>query len=175
MEKKGLIQIYTGDGKGKTTASIGQAIRAKGHKFKVCFVYFFKNLKDFHYGEVEVLKGLGIEIVSLVPRHPHFYKNIPPEGLREECLKALESIKEIFEKNYDMIILDEILIALRDRFLKEEEILQLLEKKPESLEIILTGRGATRKIIERAALVTEMKKIKHPFHRGVKERRGIEY
>ena len=175
MEEKGLIQIYTGDGKGKTTASIGQAIRARGHKFKVCFVYFFKNLKDFPYGEVELLKGLGIEIVNFVPRHPHFYKNIPPEGVREECLKALESLEEIFQKNYDMVILDEILIALRDGFLKEEEILQLLEKKPESLEIILTGRGATKKIIERADLVTEMKEIKHPFHQGVKKRRGIEY
>ncbi|NIM02553.1 hypothetical protein GTN66_00130 [bacterium] len=175
MEEKRLIQIYTGDGKGKTTAGIGQAIRARGHKFKVCFVYFFKNLQDFPYGEVEILKGLGIETINFVPRHPHFYKNIPPQGVREECLKALESVKEIFEKNYDMVILDEILIALRDQFLKEEEILELLEKKPGSLELILTGRGATKKIIERADLVTEMKKIKHPFHRGVKERRGIEY
>ena len=99
-------------------------------------------------------------------------------GLRgppKKCLKAIESVKKIFQKNYDMVILDEILIALRDGFLKEEEILQLLEKKPESLEIILTGRGATKKIIERADLVTEMKEIKHPFHRGVKERKGIEY
>lgn len=175
MKEKGLIQIYTGDGKGKTTASIGQAIRARGHKFKVCFVYFFKNLKDFPYGEMEILKGLGIETVNFVPQHPHFHKNIRLQGIREECLKALESVKEIFEKNYDMVILDEILIALRDGFLKEEEILELLENKPGSLELILTGRGATRKIIERADLVTEMKKIKHPFHRGVKERRGIEY
>ncbi len=175
MEEKGLIQVYTGDGKGKTTASIGQAIRAKGHKFKVCFVYFFKNPKDFPYGEVELLKGLGIEVVSFVPHHPHFYKNITAEQIREECLKAIESIKEIFQKGYDMLILDEILITIRDGFLKEEEILDLLEKKPESLEIILTGRGATKKVIERADLVTEMKKIKHPFNRGVKGRKGIEY
>ncbi len=175
MEEKGLIQIYTGDGKGKTTASIGQAIRARGHKFKVCFVYFFKNLRDFPYGEVEVMKGLGIETANFVPQHPHFYKNIAPEGTREKCLQALESIKEIFEKDYNMVILDEILIAVRDSFLNEEEILELLEKKPQALEIILTGRGATRKIIEKADLVTEMKKIKHPFHRGVKERKGIEY
>lgn len=175
MEEKGLIQIYTGDGKGKTTASIGQAIRAKGHKFKVCFVYFFKNPKDFPYGEVELLKGLGIEVVNFVPQHPHFYKNIPPEQIREECLKAIESIKEIFQKGYDMLILDEILITIRDGFLKEEEILDLLEKKPESLEIILTGRGATKKVIERADLVTEMKKIKHPFNRGVKGKEGTEY
>jgi len=175
LEEKGLIQIYTGDGKGKTTASIGQAIRARGHKFKVCFVYFFKNLRDFPYGEVQIMKEVGIEIINFVPQHPHFYKNTAPEGTREKCLQALEAIEEIFEKNYDMVILDEILIALRDRFLKGEEILQLLEKKPQSLEIILTGRGATRKIIEKADLVTEMKKIKHPFHRGVKERKGIEY
>ena len=175
MEKKGLIQVYTGDGKGKTTASIGQAIRAKGHKFKVCFVYFFKNLKDFPYSEVEVLKGLGIETVGFVPQHPHFYKNITPEQMREDCLKALEPIKEIFQKGYDMVIIDEIMIALQDGFLKEEEILELLGKKPDSLEIILTGRGATKKVIERADLVTEMKKIKHPFNRGLKGREGIEY
>jgi len=175
LEKKGLIQVYTGDGKGKTTASVGQAIRAKGHKFEVCFIYFFKNLKDFPYGEVEVLKGLGIETISFVPHHPHFYKNIKAEQIREECLKALQSIKEIFQKRYNMIILDEILIALADGFLKEREILDLLENKPESLEIILTGRGATKKIIEKANLVTEMRKIKHPFNRGVKGREGIEY
>jgi len=175
LKKKGLIQVYTGDGKGKTTASIGQAIRAKGHKFKVCFVYFFKNLKDFPYGEVEVLKGLGIETIGFVPHHPHFHKNIRAERVREDCLKALESVKEIFLKGYDMVILDEILIALRDGFLKEREILELLEKKPESLDIILTGRGVTRKIIEIADLVTEMKKIKHPFNRGIKGREGIEY
>jgi len=175
VEKKGLIQVYTGDGKGKTTASIGQAIRAKGHKFKVCFVYFFKNLKDFRYGEVEILKELGVETIAFVPYHPHFYKNITTQRMREDCLKSLESIKKIFLKGYDMVILDEILIALQDGFLKEEEILELLEKKPESLEIILTGRGATKKIIEKADLVTEMKKIKHPFNRGVKGKEGIEY
>jgi len=175
LEKKGLIQVYTGDGKGKTTASIGQAIRAKGHKLKVCFVYFFKDLKAFPYGEMEVLKGLGIDTTGFVPHHPHFDKKISAKMIREECLAALEAIKEIFQKNYDMLILDEMLIALRDGFLKEGEILDLLAKKPESLEIILTGRGATKKIIETADLVTEMKRIKHPLNRGVKGKEGIEY
>jgi cob(I)alamin adenosyltransferase len=175
LEKKGLIQVYTGDGKGKTTASIGQAIRAKGHNFKVCFVYFFKNFKDFRYGEIEVLKELGIETVNFIPHHPHFYKHITVERMREDCLKSLESIEEIFNKGYDLVILDEILIALQDGFLKEKEVLDLLERKPESLELILTGRGATRKIIKKADLVTEMKKIKHPFNQGMKQREGIEY
>jgi len=175
LKKKGLIQVYTGDGKGKTTASIGQAIRAKGHKFKVCFVYFFKNPKDFHYGEMKILKQLGIETFGFLPHHPDFYKDIKAREMRKECLTALDSVKGIFQKGYDMVILDEILVALRDGFLKDEEILDLLEKKPGSLEIILTGRGVTEKIIERADLVTEMKKIKHPFNRGVKGREGIEY
>jgi len=175
LEKKGFIQVYTGDGKGKTTASVGQAIRARGHNFKVCFVYFFKNPKAVPYGELKVLKGLGIETVGFVPHHPHFNKNIPAERIREECLEALEAVKEIFQKGYDMLILDEILIALRDGFLKEGEILELLATKPQSLEIVLTGRGATRKIIERADLVTEMKKIKHPFSRGIKGKEGIEH
>jgi len=175
LEEKRLIQVYTGDGKGKTTASIGQAIRAKGHKFRVCFVHLFKHSEDFPYGEVEVLKELGIETISLVPHHPHFHRNISPEQIREDCLKALESIKKLFHKGYDMLVLDEILVALRDKFLKEEEILELLNQKPGSLELILTGRGATKKIIEKADLVTEMRKIKHPFTRGIKERRGIDY
>jgi len=175
LKKKGLIQVYTGNGKGKTTASIGQAIRARGHNFRICFVSFFKNPKDFRYGELELLRRLKIETVNFVPRHPHFYKNIDRKKVREECLKSLKSIKEIFGKDYDMVVLDEILIALRDNFLKEEEVLKLLEDKPEHLEIILTGVKATKKIIEKADLVTEMKKIKHPFNQGIKEREGIEY
>jgi cob(I)alamin adenosyltransferase len=93
-----------------------------------------------------------------------------------ECSKGLEFIKELFQDpSWDMLVLDEINIAVRDGFLKEEEVLSLLEAKPEKLELVLTGRGVTEKIMEKADLVSEVKEVKHPYNRGIKGRQGIEY
>lgn len=174
--KRGLVQVYIGEGKGKTTASIGQAIRALGHNFKVCLVSFFKNPSDFEYGEVKILKDLGVKIYNFAPKHPHFYKDISFKEVRKECLKGLEFIKNIFKKQpFDMLILDEINIALRDGYLKQEEVMGLLHQKPEGLELILTGRGATKEVIARADLVSEIRKVRHPLERGIEKRKGIEY
>lgn len=177
MSKLGLIQVYTGDGKGKTTAAIGLASRALGHGLKVCYINFHKGEhKDEHYGEIKLLKQLGIDMYRFAEKHPHFYKNEPAEKIRQECLTALKFIEEILkQKKYALLILDEILISVRDKFISEEELLELLNKKPENLEIVLTGRSATEKIIEKADLVSEIKKIKHPFDIGMKRRKGIEY
>jgi cob(I)alamin adenosyltransferase len=173
--EKGLIEVYTGDGKGKTTSAIGLAIRAKSHNFNVCFIIFHKNPEKWEYGEIEILKKLNIDVFLFAKEHPHF-DNVTEEKLREECLKGIEFVKKIYkEKKYDIIILDEILISLRDGFLKEEEILDIMDKKPENVELVLTGRGATQKIIEKADLVSEIKKIKHPFDKGIKARKGIEF
>ncbi|MDI6822005.1 MAG: cob(I)yrinic acid a,c-diamide adenosyltransferase [Actinomycetota bacterium] len=172
--KRGLIQIYTGDGKGKTTAAIGQAMRALGHEFKVGMASFFKD-PDLDYGELKVLRNLRIDIFRFAPKHPHFC-DVDFKEVREDCLKALRFIQEIFEgEEYDLLILDEINVALRDGFLTKEEIFTLLDKKPQHLELILTGRGATEALIAKADLATEMKKIKHPFDRGIKGRKGIEF
>jgi cob(I)alamin adenosyltransferase len=172
--KRGLIQIYTGDGKGKTTAAVGQALRALGHEFKVGIVSFFK-YPDLDYGELKILRNLRMDIFHFAPKHPHFYE-MDFKDVREDCLKALPFIQEIFQRGeYDLLILDEINVALRDEFLTEDEILTLLDKKPQHLELILTGRGATEALIEKADLVTEMKKIKHPFEGGIKGRKGIEF
>ena len=176
MKEKGLIQVYTGDGKGKSTAAIGQAVRAAGHGFKVGFVSFFKDPEVFGYGEFESLQKLGIRTFLFARRHPHFYKKVSLDEVREECLKGIEFIKELFhDQSWDMLVLDEINIAVRDGFLKEEEILSLLEAKPERLELVLTGRGVTEKIIEKADLVSEIKEIKHPYEQGIGSREGIEY
>jgi len=176
MKRKGLIQVYTGEGKGKTTAAVGLACRARGYNLKVCYIYFHKEPDRFGYGELRSLKKLGVNIFGFAKRHPHFYKNITPANIRKECLEGIEFIKRIFEENkYDVLILDEILISLRDGFLKEEELLDVLNLKPEKLEVILTGRDATQKIIKRADLISEVKKIKHPFDYGIKGRKGIEY
>ena len=174
--KKGLIQVYTGDGKGKTTASIGLAIRAKGQGFRVCIIYFHKEPKRWRYGEYRIFKKFGIDTFGFAKKHPHFYKNVKKKELRKECLKALEFVKKIFEKaKYDLLILDEILISLREGYLKEEEVLEIMDLKPKNLELILTGGFLTKNITDKADYVTEMKKIKHPFDKGITGRRGIEY
>jgi len=173
--EKGLIEVYTGDGKGKTTAVIGLACRAIGHNLKVCYIYFHKNPERWGYGEFKILEKIGIDVFGFAKEHPYFDK-VEKEKLREECLKGIKFIKKIYkEKKYDVIICDEILISLRDGFLKEEEIIKIMEEKPENVELVLTGRIATEKIIEKADLVSEIKKIKHPYDKGIKSREGIEY
>ena len=176
MKERGFIQVYTGDGKGKSTAAIGQAVRATGHGFKVGFVSFFKDPEVFGYGEYESLQKLGIRTFLFARRHPHFYKDLSFDEVRRECLRGLEFIKGLFaDETWDMLVLDEINITLRDGFLEEEEVLSLLELKPQNLELILTGRGATEGIIEKADLVSEVKKLKHPYEQGIRHREGIEY
>ncbi len=176
QKKKGLIQVYTGDGKGKTTASVGQAVRAAGHKWKVCFVYLFKNPDDYGYGELEALESLGVRVFGFAQKHPHFYKDISPDEMRRQCLEGVDFIRNLFKEGAcALLIIDEMNIAVRDKFLQEEELLTLLEEKPPELEIILTGRGATERVIEKADLVTSMTKIKHHFDQGIKSREGIEY
>ena len=174
--KQGLIQIYTGDGKGKTTSALGLAMRARGHGLKVCYIYFHKEPRKWEYGEHKILKKIGVKVFGFAKEHPYFFKKINPEKVREACLKGLGFVKGIFKSNnYDILILDEILISLRDGFLKEEEILEIFNDKPRNLELVLTGRGATDKIIENSDLVSEIKKIKHPYDKSTKRRKGIEY
>jgi cob(I)alamin adenosyltransferase len=176
MKEKGLIQVYTGAGKGKSTAAIGQAVRAAGHGFKVGLVSFFKDPEAFGYGEHKSLEKLGVRTFLFAKKHPYFYKELNPDDVGQECSEGLEFIKELFQDpSWDMLVLDEINIAIHDDFLKEEEVLSLLEAKPEKLELVLTGRGATKKIIEKADLVSEVKEVKHPYRKGIKSREGIEY
>ncbi len=174
--KSGLIQILSGDGKGKTTAAVGVAVRARGHNLRVCYIYFHKDPEKWEYGEFKILKELEVDVFGFARKHPHFCKDVVPEDIRRECLKGFEFIKKLYQENkYDILILDEINISLRDGFLKEEEVLDILNSKPENLELILTGRGASKRIIEKADLVSEVKNIKHPYDSGVEEREGIEY
>ncbi len=176
MKEKGLIQVYTGAGKGKSTAAIGQAVRAAGHGFKVGFVSFFKDPDVFGYGEYKSLEKLGVKTFLFARKHPHFYRELNLEDVRLECRRGLESIKELLQDpSWDMLVLDEINIAVRDGFLKEEDVLSLLKAKPGKLELVLTGRGATEKIMEKADLVSEVREVKHPYNQGIKSRKGIEY
>lgn len=170
-----MIQVYTGNGKGKTTAAVGLAIRAIGHKLNVCIIQFFKD-KNF-YGEQRILSKLKkIKLYSFAPKHPYCYKNAETEKIRTDCKKALNLIKKILkEKKYDLLILDELNVAVRDKFIDVDKIAGLLKNKPEKPEIIITGRGAHKKILKYADLITDMRLVKHPYYKDVKARKGIEY
>jgi len=176
MVKRGLIQVYTGDGKGKTTAALGLAIRARGHGFRVAYIYFHKDPKRWGYGEHKILKRIGVDIFGFAGRHPRFDKKLDLNKVRKECLDGLKFIESLYSKNkYDIIILDEINISARDGFLKKEELLNILNSKPRGLELVLTGRGAKKEVIERADLVSKIEKIKHPYDSGMRRRIGMEY
>ncbi len=175
MKQQGLVQVYTGDGKGKSTAAIGQLIRCAGHGYKVGIVCFFKDPQSFGDGEFDSLQKLGIDAFFFARKHPHFYKEVSRGEVRGECLKGMKFIKGLFaDGTWDMLVLDELNIALRDGFLKEEEVLGLVDEKPWRLELVLTGRGAPGRLIAKADLVTEVKNVKHPYDQGVFEREGIE-
>ncbi len=175
-KKKGLIQVYTGDGKGKTTSAVGLAVRALGQGLKVGYIYFHKEPEKWGYGEHESLKKLGISVFCFAKKHPHFNKDIKNEEICKECLDGLEFIKKLYRENrYDLLILDEIIISLADGFLKEAEVLEILELKPENLELVLTGRGFPESLIEKVDLISEIKNIKHPYDKGINKRKGIEY
>ena len=176
MKRKGLIQIYTGDGKGKTTAALGLAIRAHSHGLRVCYIYFHKNPEKWGYSEHVALEKVGIDVFGFAKRHPFCDKGTSTEDIRKDCLKGLDFIKKMYtRKKYDLLILDEINISLRDGFLKTEEVVPILMEKPENLELVLTGRGAPQKLIRLADLVSRVQKVKHPYDKGIKGREGIEY
>ncbi|OGS43838.1 MAG: hypothetical protein A2539_06205 [Elusimicrobia bacterium RIFOXYD2_FULL_34_15] len=170
-----MIEIYTGNGKGKTTCAVGLVIRALGHGMKVCLVQFFKD--KAYYGEQNILKKQkNLKMYSFTPKHPCFYKNVKQEFVKSECEKAVELIEKIFkEKSYNLLVLDEFNIALCGKFIDIKKIISLLEKRPKSMEVVITGRNAPKGLIKIADLVSEIKEIKHPYRKGVKCRKGIEY
>ncbi|MFH1394559.1 MAG: cob(I)yrinic acid a,c-diamide adenosyltransferase [Candidatus Omnitrophota bacterium] len=176
MKRKGLIEVYTGEGKGKTTSAIGLACRARGHGQKVCYISFHKPVHHAKSGELLVMKKIGVDLYSFAEKSLCFSKDIDPLEERKECLKGVRFIQELFKhKIYNVLILDEIIVSLRRGFLEEREILDLLDAKPEKMELVLTGRGCPENIIKKADLVSEVMKVKHPYDKGIEKRKGIEY
>jgi cob(I)alamin adenosyltransferase len=168
---RGLIQIYTGEGKGKTTAALGQAMRASGHDMKILMIQFMKGEDS---GELEFARKYHPFKIVQVSQGNCFKKT--EEQLKKDSGETIDlALNEMLSLKYDMIILDEIFVALKLNALKPEQVLDLIQKKPEKLDLILTGRYAPPEIIERADLVTEMKMIKHPYNKGVSAKCGIEY
>lgn len=172
MSDIGMVHIYTGDGKGKTTAALGLALRAAGSGKKVFFAQFVKGM---HYSELESLKKHEKIVLQQFGRDCFIEKAPVMEDIIA-AQKGLEEVKLIMESgSYDMIILDEIFIALYYKLIKIEEVKEIIRSKTENMELILTGRNAPEEFYEIADLITEMKKVKHYFDKGIEARPGIEY
>jgi len=171
---QGMIQVYTGDGKGKTTAAVGLACRAVGHGYKVLIIQFMKG--KFEYGELETARRLApLMTIRPMGRGCRVSRERPdPEDVKCCHEAMLYAQRAIASGEYDIVVLDEINVAVDLELLKKEEVLKLLDERPSHLELILTGRQAAQEIIERADLVTEMKEVKHYYRKGVESRTGIE-
>jgi len=177
MNELGLVQVYTGTGKGKTTAAIGAGIRAVGQGLRVYMIQFLKGGENFPpYGEVRAL--------ALIPQFTleqygpsHFIKpGAISDGDHKIIKRGLERAEEVLASgDYDLVILDEINVVLHLGMATLQEVLDLLDRKATQTEVILTGRGAPEALLERADLVSRIEAVKHPFDKGIQARPGIEY
>lgn len=177
MGKDGLVIVYTGKGKGKTTAALGIALRAVGHNYKICMIQFIKG--SWHYGEMTSSKRLEPEF-ELIAIGKGFVgiidDNTPIEKHKKIAAEALRLSREkIRSENYDIVILDEINYAVNLGLVKLEDVLDIIKIRPPHVNLVLTGNYARDEIIDVADLVTEMKEIKHPFKSGVKAKKGIDF
>jgi cob(I)alamin adenosyltransferase len=170
----GLVEIFTGEGKGKTSAALGAIIRALGHGLRVYIVFFMKG--DFPYGEQKIL----CQLPNCTLERFGFQEFVDPANVKpeekEEARKALAAArKAMLSLKYDVVMLDEVNVAAAWKLIDVNDVTKLIHDKPENVELILTGRYADPKFIELADLVTDMVKIKHPFDKGIKSRKGFEY
>ena len=177
MSESGLIIVYTGNGKGKTTAALGIALRAVGYDKKICMIQFIKG--SWHYGEMSSSKRLEPEF-EMVAIGKGFVGIIDDKSPKEEHKRIADeaikiSINKIQSGNYDIIILDEVNYAINLGLVKLEDVLNLIKSKPSTLDLALTGNHAKDEIIEIADLVTEMKEVKHPYRQGKKAKKGIDF
>jgi len=177
MGKDGLVIVYTGKGKGKTTAALGMALRAVGHDRRICMIQFIKG--SWHYGEMTSSKLLEPQF-ELVAVGKGFVGILDDKSPREEHVKIAQeavqiSREKIQSKKYDIIILDEINYAVNLGLVEVNDVLDLIKIKPSTLHLVLTGNYARDEIINVADLVTEMKEVKHPFQVGIKAKKGIDY
>jgi len=173
IHEKGYIHVYTGPGKGKTTAALGLALRAMGAGFNVHMIQFMKGRR---YSELESIKNLSNFSISQYGRDEFVKKEKPEKIDIDLAQKGLAHAKEIIKsEKYDMIILDEINVAVDYNLIDLADVLNLIKEKPKNLELVLTGRYAHHEIVKNADYVTEMLEIKHPYRDGVEARKGIEH
>lgn len=170
---RGYVQVYTGNGKGKTTAALGIALRAAGHGLRVYIAQFCKKQTCGEHIALKKLKGF-ITIKQFGTGK--FIKGKPSAKDIKNAQKGfLESLTAIFSGKYDIVILDEMNDAVSIGLIDVERVAEAIDSKPDEIELIITGRNASKKIIQRADLVTDMREIRHYYKNGVKARKGIEY
>ena len=198
--EQGLVHVYTGTGKGKTTSSLGLALRAVGHNLTACMIQFMKsgdtgelfaiekyvpNIRIIQCGK-EALEEKQLKIFGFEDKEEKQHENkltedevyvfLPDEEEKEAARRGLELARRIVNSGeIDLVILDEINCVLDKKLIDIKEILDLIEKKPKHVELVLTGRGAPQELIEIADYVSEIKRIKHPYDKGILARKGIEY
>ena len=171
-----MIHCYTGNGKGKTTAALGLAFRAAGSQWNTCIIQFIKG--PWPTGELEAAKNFPQ--IDIIPAGKGFYKiqddNLPEEEHQQAAQEALETIKErIHSGKYSLIILDEVNVAVDMGLIQPEKIVGILQSAPKGIHFVLTGRNAPKIFTELADLVTSMKEIKHPFQKGEKAQKGLDF
>ncbi|MBN1153912.1 cob(I)yrinic acid a,c-diamide adenosyltransferase [candidate division KSB1 bacterium] len=170
--KKGYTQIYTGDGKGKTTAAFGLALRASGHGLKT---YIGQFMKGQHYGEHDAFSSIPLVTIELYGKDTFIHiDRKSDEDVAMANRGLVKARTAMLSDEYDIIILDEVLVAIHFGLLSLKQIIGFIDEKPDTVELILTGRRAPAQLIEKADLVTEMKEIKHYYQTGVQARDGIE-
>ena len=173
----GLTIVYTGKGKGKTTAALGLALRATGYEKKICMIQFIKG--SWHYGEMDSTKKLepGFEMVAVGKGFVGIIDDKSPKEEHEKVAKEAIRIsnEKIQSGKYDIVILDEINYAVNLNLISVDDVLKLIKSKPDDIDLVLTGNYVKDEVIEIADLVTEMKEIKHPFQKGIKAKKGIDF
>ena len=174
---RGLTIVYTGKGKGKTTAALGLALRATGYDKKICMIQFIKG--SWHYGEMDSTKklGPGFEMVAVGKGFVGIIDDKSPKEDHEKVAKEAIRIsnEKIQSGKYDIVILDEINYAVNLNLISVDDVLKLIKSKRDDIDLVLTGNYAKEEVIEIADLVTEMKEIKHPFQKGIKAKKGIDF
>ena len=169
---RGYVQVYSGAGKGKTTAALGLALRAAGAGLRVFFAQF---IKGRHYSEIEALERFSDRIVVRQYGRGRFIKGRPsPEDIAAARRGLAEAVEALASGEYDVVILDEANVAAFYELFSVDDLLALVDARPERVELVITGRNAPEKLVERADVVTEMTEVKHYYHQGVKARKGIE-
>ena len=172
--KKGLVQVYTGNGKGKTTAAIGQAIRAAGHSLRVYMIQFMKDQPNS--GELKIIQKLKPNFIIKQYGQPSFFNEKNPKKADFEIVqKAWNATERIVRSGkWDIVILDEINVVLNYKLISLEKVVELIKSKPSHVELIFTGRNAHPEILKLADLVSEILEIKHPYEKNMMPRVGIE-
>ena len=173
-KRKGLVEIFTGNGKGKTSAALGVVMRALGHDLKIRIIFFMKG--DFPYGEQKMLSSFPNVDMSVYGTSEFVSPRNVRQIDRDEGKKAFDAAREaVMSGKYDLVVLDEINVASAWGIVDMEEVIKLIKEKPEHVELILTGRYADPRLVRLASLVTEMVAVKHPYDEGIPSRAGLDY